>query len=47
MINLINKFSIKKAHGCNNLSLKMIKLCDKSMYKPLGLRFKIERLGEK
>ena len=38
--NIINKHDSNKAHGDNIISICMLKLCDKSICKPLNIIFK-------
>ena len=36
---MIKNLSVDKAHGWNNISIRMIKLCGKSIVRPLSLIF--------
>ena len=38
--NIISKFDSNKAHGDHMISIRMLKLCDKSICKPLNIIFK-------
>ena len=38
--NMINKLDSNKAHGDDMISICMLKLCDKSIFKPLSIVFK-------
>ena len=35
IIKIIRSFNIKKAYGHDNISIRMIKICDKAIMKPL------------
>ena len=37
---IISKLNSSKAHGDNMISIHMLKLCDKSIFKPLSIIFK-------
>ena len=39
VLNIIRALNIHKAHGYDNISIRMIKMCDKSLLKPLTLLF--------
>ena len=39
ILKIINALDIKKAHGHDDISIWMIKLCDKSIVKPLSMIF--------
>ena len=39
IINIIRALNVNKAHGCDDISIRMIKICDKSLLKPLILLF--------
>ena len=38
-VKLIRAIKMHKAHGHNDISIRMIKTCDKSLLKPLNLIF--------
>ena len=38
-MNIINALNINKAHGYDDISIRMIKLCGKSIVKPLSMIF--------
>ena len=40
IIKIIRNFNVHKAHGHDDISIRMIKVCDKSILKPLILLFK-------
>ena len=40
IIKIIRVLNVNKAHGCDDISIRMIKICDKSLLKPLILLFK-------
>ena len=40
ILKIIIALNINKAHGYDNISIRMIKICDKSLLKPLILLFK-------
>ena len=40
IIKIIRALNVNKAHGCDDISIRMIKICDKSLLKPLILLFK-------
>lgn len=40
IISIINKLNPKKAHGCDGISIQMIKMCPSEIAKPLSLIFK-------
>ena len=40
LLKIIRALNINKAHGYDDISLRMIKICDKSLIKPLILIFK-------
>ena len=40
IIKIIRNLNVYKAHGHDDISIRMIKICDKSMLKPLILLFK-------
>ena len=39
IIKIIRALNVNKAHGCDDISIRMIKICDKSLLKPLILLF--------
>ena len=39
LIKIIRNLNVHKAHGHNDISIRMIKMCDKSILKPLILLF--------
>ena len=39
VLNIIRALNIHKAHGYDDISFRMIKMCDKSLLKPLTLLF--------
>ena len=39
ILKIIKAFNINKAHGYGNISIRMIKICDKSFLKPLIVLF--------
>ena len=39
VLNLIRSLDSKKAHGCDDISIAMIKICDASIVEPLCLIF--------
>ena len=43
---IIKTLDINKAHGHNELFTRMFKLCDKSIVKPLPIKFKNCKLGK-
>ena len=42
ILKIIRVRNIHKAHGHDNISIRMIKICDKSLLKPLILLFEIQ-----
>ena len=39
IIKIIRALNVNKAHGCDDISIRMIKICDKSLLKPLILLY--------
>ena len=39
MLKIVRALNIHKAHGHDDISIRMIKICDKSLLKPLTLLF--------
>ena len=39
VLKLIRTLDTKKAHGCDEISVSMIKICDSSIVDPLGMIF--------
>ena len=39
MLKIINALNINKAHGHDDISIQMVKLCGKSVFKPLSMIF--------
>ena len=39
MINIIRKSNVNKAHGHDDISIRMIKMCDESLVRPLSIMF--------
>ena len=37
---MIHSLNINKTHGYNNLSIRLLKICDSSIVKPLSITFK-------
>ena len=40
MINIIRKSNVNKAHGHDDISIRMIKMCDESLVRPLSIIFR-------
>ena len=40
ILNVIHSLNINKAHGFNDLSIRLLKICDSSIVKPLSIIFK-------
>ena len=40
ILNVIHSLNINKAHGFDNLSIRLLKICDSSIVKPLSIIFK-------
>ena len=40
LLQIIRALNINKAHGYDNISIRMIKICDRSLLKPLNILFK-------
>ena len=40
ILKIIKSLSVNKAHGHDDISIRMIKLCDQSIVKPLSIIFK-------
>ena len=47
LLKIIRALNINKAHGHDDISIRMIKLCDKSLIKPLMLIFKKSTIYQK
>ena len=40
LLQIIRALNINKAHGYDNISIRMIKICDRSLLKPLNILFR-------
>ena len=40
VINVIRNLNVNKAHGHNDISIRMIKMCDESLVRPLSIIFR-------
>ena len=40
VIKIVQNLDLSKAHGHNNISIRMLKICGSSIYKPLAIIFK-------
>ena len=40
VINIIRNLNVNKAHGHDDISIKMIKMCDESLVRPLSITFR-------
>ena len=39
ILKIIRSFNIKKGHGFDNISIRIIKICDSALVKPLSMIF--------
>ena len=45
ILNIIRSLNINKAHGYDDISIRLVKICDSSIVKPLSVIFKNCRAG--